>query len=203
MDGERHASITFRRLQYAPDIRYMVSGSDDLDEWQALQVVTPGTPAMVTVRDQVPMAAANARFLRVEVVGDRNFRYWQVNGFDPDGINDPEISGPDADPGGIGVQNFDRYALGMDPVDPDLELLPTRRTVEQNGETFYRIDFERRTDVDDVRYIVEATSNYPNWDVVDEFGAGEPAGMSILDPTPVPDGGYRILRVRMEPVSEP
>ena len=202
-EGERYASITFRRLQYAPDVCYVVSGSDDLDDWQVLQVVAPGTPAMVTVRDQVPMSAASARFLRVEVVGDRNFRYWQVGGFDPDGINDPDVSGPDADPGGLGVRNFARYALGMDPADPDLELLPTRQTVQQNGETFNRIDFERLTDVEDVRYIVEATSDYPNWDVVDEFGAGEPAGVSILDPTPIPDGGYRILRVRMEPVTEP
>ncbi len=202
-DGERYAGITFRRLQYAPDVRYVVSGSGDLESWEVLQVVEPGTPAWVTVRDRVPMSQASARYLRVEVVGDRNFRYWQVAGFDPQGINDPAVSGPDADPGGLGVRNFARYALGMDPVEPDLELLPAVGSFQQNGDVFQRIDFRRLTDAEDVRYIVEATSDFPDWNVIEEFGAGEPAALSVIDPTPVPDGGYRFLRVRMEPIDEP
>lgn len=202
VDGKRFANITFRRLQYAPDVRYVVWGSDDLESWEALHVIEPGVPEWVTVYDQVPIDNVDARFLRVEVVGDQTFRFWRVDGFPAAEIGDPDVSGPNADPGDLGVTNLERYALGMDAEAPDLEALPTRSTVEEGGETFNQIEFERLPESEDVRYVVEATSDYPNWVLVQDVEPGEPTTVSVRDPTPVPEDGYRLLRLRVEPVVE-
>lgn len=205
VDGdERYASITFRRLQYAPDVRYIVHGTSDLNGWETLAVVEPGTPEWVTVEDGVPLAnSGDGRFLRVGVVGDGVYEYWRVGEFDPAQIDDPSVSGPDADPGNLGIDNRTRYALGMSGIDPDLGLLPSRTVVTENGESYYRLDFNRLPLAEDILYVVEATSDYPNWDEIAVIEPGEPVEVSVVDSTPIPDQGYRIIRMRIEPVPEP
>ncbi len=205
VDGdERYASITFRRLQYAPDVRYVVHGTSELNDWETLAVVEPGTPEWVTVEDGVPLAnSGDGRFLRVGVVGDGVYEYWRVGEFAPAQIDDPAVSGPGADPGDLGVDNRTRYALGMSGIDPDLGLLPSRTVVTENGESYYRLDFNRLPVADDILYVVEATSDYPNWDEIAVIEPGEPAEVSVVDSTPIPEQGYRIIRMRIEPVPEP
>ncbi len=203
-EGMTFAQITFRRLQYAPDVRYVVSGSSDLQDWETLAVVEPGSPEWVTVEDAVPLQVdGDGRFLRVGVVGDGGYEFWKVSEFSPAEIDDPGISGPEADPGSIGVENLTRYALGMSATDPDLNRLPDRSVVVENGQQYNRLGFHRRPYADDVRYVVEATSAYPTWETLAILEPGLPEAVSVTDTTPVPSSGYRIIRLRVEPVSEP
>ncbi len=197
-DGEEYLSVSFRRLQYAPDIRYIVLGGDDPDHWEVVDVIHPGSPEWVTAYDDRAVSEADARYLRVGISAGDTFGFWQSGEYGIDALNDPEISDPGADPGDYGVTNLERYALGMSGPDPELERLPSRRTVSENGEEYQEIVFERLPAGEDVRYFVEATSDYPNWETIEEFGPGQPAEQVVRDTEPLPDTGYRIIRVRIE-----
>ncbi len=194
-DGERHLTVSFRRLQYAPDVRYVVMGSDDMNGWEIIDVVNPGSPEWVTVRDERPVSETDRRFMRVGLVGAHTYDFWRTGEFGLAALNDPTISGPEADPGDHGVTNLERYALGMGGPDPDLARLPERRLISENGADYQELVFERRAAGEDVLYRVEATSDFPNWETIEEFGPGSPVEMVVRDTQPVPESGYRFIRL--------
>lgn len=66
-EGERRLSVTFERLRTAAGLRYLVFASDDLEHWELLAEVEPGTPENVTVADIRPIRENTRRFLRVEL----------------------------------------------------------------------------------------------------------------------------------------
>ena len=58
----------------------------------------------------------------VVIMGDIRltpFEEWQREHFTEEELNDPSISGPDADPDGDGIPNLMEYAMGLDPKSPD------------------------------------------------------------------------------------
>ena len=194
-DGERYLTVTFRRLQYAPDVRYLVMGSDDLNGWEVIEVVEPGSPEWVTVADEKPIGEDDSRFLRVGLLGGDTFEFWRAGEFGTADLNDPEITGKYSDPGDYGVSNLQRYALGMGGPEPDLGKLPERRIVTENGYDYQELRFERLPAGEDVLYRVEVTSDFPNWELIEEFGPGLPTAMGVRDSQPLPETGYRVMRL--------
>ncbi len=76
--GTNYLSITFNRVLFATDVSYTVQVSGDLITWNSGPVYTApaGTPIdngdgteTVTVQDIVPVTAAGARFIRVQING--------------------------------------------------------------------------------------------------------------------------------------
>ncbi len=197
-DGERYLTVRFRRLRYAPDVRYLVMASDTMSEWEVIEVIEPGTPEWVTVSDENPIGAEDSRFMRVGLVAGATFDFWRTGEFGIAALNDPEVSGKFADPGNHGVNNLERYALGMGGLDPDLGRAPERRIVSEGGVDYQELHFERLPAGEDVRYRVEATSDFPHWETIDEFGPGQPVAMAVRDTQPVPESGYRIMRLVIE-----
>jgi len=68
--SEEYLAVSFRRKTYAPDIRYVVEGADDLSGvWTLVDEYLPGLPEQVVAPDYIPMGWANVsrRFLRVRV----------------------------------------------------------------------------------------------------------------------------------------
>ncbi|MDX9868570.1 MAG: M4 family metallopeptidase, partial [Kiritimatiellia bacterium] len=58
----------------------------------------------------------------VEISGDfAGYGSWQSTHFTPEELNDPAVSGDEADPDGDGVSNGLEYAMGLDPWSPDTE----------------------------------------------------------------------------------
>lgn len=62
--------MSFERLAVASGLHYVVLGSDDLDTWEVIEEVEPGTPESVTVFDDRPVSETARRFLRVELQRD-------------------------------------------------------------------------------------------------------------------------------------
>ena len=68
--SEEYLAVSFRRKTYAPDLRYVVEGADDLSGvWTFVDEYLPGLPELVVAPDNIPMGWANVsrRFLRVRV----------------------------------------------------------------------------------------------------------------------------------------
>jgi hypothetical protein len=65
-DGD-FLAIQFSRKTYATDIRYVIDGSSDLQNWQVIASIVPADPAQVTVKDTIPISSTSRRFLRVRI----------------------------------------------------------------------------------------------------------------------------------------
>lgn len=65
--GQKFLAVSFNRRTQATDLFYLVENGTDLLKWSAVTTVFPGTPALVTVPDTVPVNSAPRRFLRVSV----------------------------------------------------------------------------------------------------------------------------------------
>lgn len=68
--SEKYLAVSFRRKTYAPDIRYVIEGTDDLHgTWTYIDEYLPGLPELVVAPDNIPMAwtGVSRRFLRVRV----------------------------------------------------------------------------------------------------------------------------------------
>jgi hypothetical protein len=94
---------------------------------------------------------------------------WAKTYFTAAQLNDPAISGADADANGDGFSNLAAYATGTSPWDTNAEGLP------RIGDTADRLEirFQRNASALDVRYYVEASEDLANWETVafSELGA--------------------------------
>lgn len=79
---------------------------------------------------------------------------------------------PHGDPGGHGIPTLIRYALNLDPWNPDRAALPRPRSVtisiDGRAETYLALQFLRRPEVVDLDYIVESSSDLTDWMQVPE-----------------------------------
>ncbi|MEX0742659.1 MAG: hypothetical protein WD079_07655, partial [Phycisphaeraceae bacterium] len=79
---------------------------------------------------------------------------------------DEGISGDNADPAGDSVPNLLKYALGLDPLEPARDALPSPdlRTVPGQGDArFLTLSFSHPSDVTDVSYVVQLSGDLSDW----------------------------------------
>ncbi len=107
-----------------------------------------------------------------------------------------------ADPGGFGVPNLVRYALGMDPSHPDRARLP--RAVLRDGQL--TMDVRRPPNLTDIRYVVEASLDLRVWEtsgverIYPAEHANDPAVMTYrANVSASRDGVFMRLRIVYEP----
>lgn len=111
------------------------------------------------------------------------FDAWRAAHFEGQ-LDDPEISGPNATPAGDGVKNLMKYALNLNPWIPassaDLPWL------DPEGENILVLIYWERTDIDDIDYVPEVSTNLVDWH------SGEPHVVKVMGPV---DEGANIQEV--------
>ncbi|MBE0541633.1 MAG: chitobiase/beta-hexosaminidase C-terminal domain-containing protein [Verrucomicrobia bacterium] len=143
------------------------------------------------------------RILEIRVDGaPATFPAWQAAAFsDPADLADPFVSGPGADPQGVGVANLLRYALGLTLTDD-----PDDRAPEFAGSiSAPAIRFPFDAGRNDIAYVVESTTDVTNWsspailfDSRTDFPPATQSGwITVSDPTPPSGQRYYRLRVLM------
>ncbi len=216
--GQKFLQISFARVGEANDIEYHVQASEDLANWETIwnsagQPMAPGDGVMTqTVTDDV--AADGSRFLRVAVVytGEviepppppEGYTDWAGQFFSGDELNDPAVSGPNADPDGDGVRNLMEYALGGDPQVPNTAMKPVVTTEAGEGGDFLNIHFPRMRDAAGIVYKVQASANLASWETIwssadHPYTSTESMEMeSVPDVEPVSAASPRFLRLIVE-----
>lgn len=98
-----------------------------------------------------------------------------------------------ADPSRLGIRNLQRYAFGLDPVNPrDTNGIPSFRI--QGGRL--TVDFRQPAAVQDVLYVVEVSDDLVRWD----------SGPAYVDPVARPAGNVEADRVSFQakrPANDP
>ena len=84
--------------------------------------------------------------------GYSDYHQWRITHFRPEEIPDDAISGPAADPHGLGIRNEQVYAFGFDPV---IELIQ----LTHEGETVPGLRFHERTGSDDLLIRVQRATD--------------------------------------------
>jgi hypothetical protein len=134
-----------------------------------------------------------------------NFELWRMMAFSPAELSDPSVSGPAVDPGGYGVVNLLRYALGLHPRAPDRRQLPHEiKNAEASGSPKIAYLFTRGLGVWDVEFTVETSADLGGWHPLDpdllqqESLLEEPRRIAVSVPLPVaPDTGREFARLRV------
>ena len=91
------------------------------------------------------------------------FAFWQEAHFTPAELADPGVSGDDADPDRDELTNLGEYAFGTDPLSADLGGLLLPGIIEEAGERYLIITYRRRAGANDLRFVVEASSDLLEW----------------------------------------
>ena len=127
-----------------------------------------------------------------------SFAVWSASKFSPAELLDPSISGPAADPDGVGASNFMRYALDLPA--RGLVAVPTATVVTDNGLRYLTMAFNRRSSGSDLHYIVESSTDLAIWIEVSTFVPGLPAAVSVrAEPALSADPAQRrFLRLRVQ-----
>jgi hypothetical protein len=195
--GEAYLALGFRRQQVAPDLLYVVEGSSNLSNWSIVDVLKPGEPEWVQVKDSAPIGSTAKRFMRVRVVTEYTYAAWQLYAFSDGDRANPSISSPSADPGNFGISNLLRYAFGLDPQAPSASGLPTVGEQLVDGERHLSIFFRRLAQARDLEYVVEARSGEGSWQALAVYSPGRPRGIQVVDTEPDVPAGSRSIRVRV------
>ena len=130
-----------------------------------------------------------------------NLQLWREHYF-PDDLDDQSVSGPEASPAGDGVTNLMKYAMNLSPWESVLMKDLFDLSVSEEGKLV--LFYQRRTDIDDVEYIIEVSEDLMDWksgdphvtEIVLDGGSGyeEIEARSALEPTATK--GFIRLRVR-------
>lgn len=136
--------------------------------------------------------------------GFASFDDWALAAFpDPVDRNNPAVSGPAADPLGLGVPNLVRYALAI----TDAADIPGRMPRIVLGEDGLGLRFPFIGLRDDLHIQVVAGGDLTTWDEVVwdstvHGGSAEPGTwLEVTDLTPLDPPAARFLRLRVSPVS--
>lgn len=216
--GETYLRISFTRRREAWDVIYFIEGTDDLVTWEDIwssadhPYSSPGEEYTEQVTDTVPMSGR--RFIRLAVMIDPDAVYeeplpggeglnaWLAIYFDPDQLNDPAISGPNADPDGDGIPNLLEYAFGGNPSEGDQNIGPASGLADTEGNSYLSITFVRLRDASDLVYSVEASPDLDSWTEIWNSGdhpyvGDDPITMETVTDTEPATSEKRFLRVNV------
>ncbi len=104
------------------------------------------------------------------------FRQWQLDTFGED-VDDPDVSGPDADPDDDGLTNLEEYAFGTPPKSPSVRPIEAGFSGEGEDKGF-RVTILRDPAATGIAFIVEVTST------LDDPESWDTAGLVIEEDLP-------------------
>ena len=152
------------------------------------------------------------------VAPESGFDAWRQDNFTGEGeLDDPNISGPDADPDGDGIPNLLEYAMGLDPNDYDNDtwiwggITNIVNHAEVDTGSYLFLKYRRANEVQDVKFTVIGTPSLTppelNWSPIDIL---ELTPWTLDDPTniwswvhnihltPTTNAPKRFMRLRVE-----
>jgi|GEM_PF-2520260 len=125
-----------------------------------------------------------------------SFEEWCAGSFSEAELADPSISGPDADPDGIGLSNLCRYAFDLASRGP--VCLPVVMTMEnKEGSEVCCLEMQRKGFAPELAYVVEASTDLHRWTVVQTLEPGYPKSVFVEDSELLNSGTRRFMRVRV------
>ena len=87
---------------------------------------------------------------------------WRQKFFNAQELNNPAISGDDADPDGDGISNLLEYAFNLDPRQPS----PANQIRTSADATYFSIIYPRALAAADLTFVIERSSDLRTWTVV-------------------------------------
>jgi hypothetical protein len=198
--GSTFLTISFNRSATADDLEYVVQASGNMQTWQDVQTFTAGLPEVVTVQDTVAVTVATPRYLRVLVRQRPSFGDAAFASLPSNLRMDPSATQPFADYGSRGISNFERYAYGLDFLNPSVSQLPAASIVTKaGGARHLAVTFRRRTEAGaSVRYLVQTSTNFGPWSTVATIAPGSPSPVTVEDPVALASQP-KFIRVQVVP----
>ncbi|HLS28600.1 MAG TPA: hypothetical protein VK041_08105, partial [Opitutales bacterium] len=150
---------------------------------------------------QGPYMIDDLHLIAVEDQTPEGYAAWAETYFNSSEMENPSISGPNADPDGDGITNLLEYAFGGNPLDSDRSILPFTATAEEGGEEYLTITFTRPSDID-LSYEIEASGDLDVWGggavLFDSIAHGDGTiTETYRDSEPIGESGRRFLRVHV------
>ena len=114
------------------------------------------------------------------------------------------IQGPEADPDGDGLVNAIEYALGLNPLVPDVDGLPEFQWVAAGGQVYGALRYTRVKAATDLEYRPRAASglNAEDWEllteVVEVVDLGETELVVVRDSVSDESAGPRLFQLQVE-----
>ena len=173
---------------------WALDGSGQRSVALAVTVPSPGTAQLTlgasgtTVWYEVAIASANSPYA--------NWRETHFSGASANPAKEATIWGNNADPDGDGIPNLLEYALGLDPLRPNLAGLPqiAAMTNPADGQNYLTMTYSLPAAVSDVTVIPEISSDLTTW----RSGAG---ALEVVGDTTA--AGVRTIIVRdIQPLTQ-
>lgn len=170
--------------------------------WTATQ---PGQNILTAMaRDNSGFLAISSRVIANVGATATPFQTWLAAHFSDQEQTQQALSGPLADFDGDGIINLFEYAFGLDPRVAATTGMPIILTVEDSGQTYLAIQFQRPVSATDLIYDVEISVNLVDWN----SGAGHTVLFSsftqdgvetriIRDAIPMNQQNIRTMRLKI------
>jgi hypothetical protein len=143
-----------------------------------------------------------SRELLISQTSGEGFQAWRTEHFDADQLEDPEVSGPHAQPLGDGTPNLLKYAIGIAPWTPAVTRLP--QADEEDGQIL--LTYTRLQDAPDVAYQIEYSKDLVTWNpagdrlemmATEEDGDTETVTVRLTEEATAADRGFLRMRVSL------
>jgi hypothetical protein len=133
------------------------------------------------------------------IAGSANdtFTGWQAAHFTAAELTNPAVSGPAADPDGVGFPNLVRYAFNL-PARGAASRPGLVRRVPTGGGERLAVDFHRLRQATDVTYLIAASSDLVSWTPIATVAPGEPETVTVTDPQTATPDSHRFLRIQVQ-----
>jgi chitodextrinase len=129
-----------------------------------------------------------------------NYAAWRTANFSGADLTDEAISGPPADPDGVGLTNFARYAFALAARGPIASPV-TLGTVDTAAGRVLTLTFDRRATASDLSYVLESSTDLDTWTPVpgQTYAPGTPSAVTAQDTVALGSGSdvRRFLRIRV------
>jgi hypothetical protein len=119
---------------------------------------------------------------------------WAAVNFTPAELANPNISGPNADPDGVGASNFLRYALGLPA--RGAVVLPAIQKVVDGGLTYQQITFTPQVSAF-IAYTLESSTDLKAWTSVKQVFGSSAAPITLRYPTPLENNSSPRMFLRL------
>ena len=121
--GKNDRLIVRYRASLTNDWTDLAVFSTPLSKWTLQTVALPSTSSTYYIAfEGYSLGGCGVCVGDIVIMGDvaeSPFEIWQKDHFDDGELSDPNISGPNADPDGDGLDNLFEYGMGLDPKVPD------------------------------------------------------------------------------------
>ena len=160
--------------------------------WSGLPGGRVPTPTLA-----LPYVTCAMNLTAVFVTAPGTYTTWRAANFSGTDRTDDAISGPDADPDGVGLSNLARYAFGLPARGPVAHPIATGTTTV-GSDTFLTLTFPSRDAADGLTYTLEASPDLVTWTAVPDrtYTAGS-GPITAHDDVALGATPRRFLRLRL------